>query len=444
MEFKDRKKEIKEINEILNSNKFELLILYGRRRIGKTELVLHTTKNKKRIYYLAVGERNLDRFYDVCVEQFPDVASLKKDYEVLFNYLKDKTDVVVIDEFQNLIKEDKNILHILQSLVDTKLNSSKLKLIFLGSSVSIINSKVLNYQSPLYGRRTGTIKLKAISFFDLQEFFPEFSMEELVEIYGFADGIPYYLVKIDKSLWKWLEGEIKQDKSFLRDEVEFLMKYEFVDPSTYKLILEAIANGKTKINEIKDFVRLPRTDISSYLKNLIEVELVKREVPITENIKSRNGRYYLNDNFLKFWFRFIYPNASSIETGIFDISLIKKEYATYLGRLFEDVAKQYLIRNPPVKFTKIGRWWYKDTKIDLIAFDDKTKEVLFAECKWQNNVDAEKIVKELRKKIDIVEWKNGTREEKYAVFAKSFKNKIKEFQGNKVFCFDLDDIRNNN
>ncbi len=439
-EFMDRKKEMKEINELLDSKKFEFLILYGRRRVGKTELILHVTKERKRIYYLAIGERNLDRFYDVCVEQFSEISSLKKDYEVIFNYLKDKSAVVIIDEFQNLIKEDKNILHLFQSIVDVNLKNSKLKFILLGSSVSIINSKVLGYQSPLYGRRTASIKLKPISFFDLHEFFPQFSIEDLIDIYGFADGIPHYLIKISKPFWQWLEEEIKQEKTFLRDEVDFLMRYEFSDPSTYKLILEAIANGKNKINEIKDFVKLQRTDISPYLKNLIEVDLIKREVPITENIKSRNGRYNLNDNFLKFWFKFVYPNASSIESGLFDVNTIKKGYSEYLGRIFEDIARQYLIAKSPFQFNRIGRWWYQDNEIDLIAINDVTKEILFTECKWQERADAEKIIKELSNKTEFVQWNNKKRREKYAIFAKSFSKRMNNFEGKKVFCYDLRDM----
>jgi len=442
MEFKDRKKETKEITEMLNSKNFELLILYGRRRIGKTELILHSTKDKKRIYYLGVEKRNLDRFYDVCVSQFPDISNLKKDYEVLFEYLKDKSVVVIIDEFQNLIKEDKNILNILQSLIDTNLKNTNLKLVLLGSSVSIMSSKVLSYQSPLYGRRTGSIKLKPISFFDIKEFFPKISMKEIIEIYGLADGVPYYLIKIKKHLWKWLEEEIKSERSFLKDEVEFLMRYEFEDPSTYKIILEAIANGKTKINEIKDFIKLQRTDLSPYLKNLIETDLIKREVPITEKVKSRSGRYYLKDNFLKFWFRFIYPNLSSIETKIFNTSLIKKEYNHYLGGIFEEIVRQYLIKNPPFNFTKIGRWWYKNSEIDLVALDESTNKILFVECKWKENVDANKLISGLSKKTENVLWKNDKREEYYSLFAKSFKKKITEFNGKKVFCIDIKDLEN--
>ncbi|MEK6892897.1 MAG: ATP-binding protein [Nanoarchaeota archaeon] len=440
MEFKDRTQESKKIEQILSSKAFEFLILYGRRRIGKTELVLHTTKNKKRIYYLATGAHNLDRFYEVCKQYDPQVLNLKKDYEVLFEYLKDKVDVIIIDEFQNLISEDKNIVHLFQSIVDTKLKKSNLKLILLGSSVSIMTSKVLSYQSPLYARKTASMKLGAVSFLDLPEFFPKFDFEQLVEIYGFADGIPYYLIKLNQPFWDWLKEELKQSSSFFHDEVDFLMKYEFDDPSTYKVILEAIANGKTKISEIKDFVKLSRTDISPYLKNLLEVDLIKREVPITENVKSRNGRYSIKDNFIKFWFKFIYPQLSSVETGIFDTAQLKKEYPSYLGFIFEEISKQYLLKLRPINFNKLGRWWWKDQEIDIVGLNDSTKEMLICECKWQSNVDACKILAGLEEKEKNVDWNNEKRKVIYAVFAKSFKNKVKEFNGKQVFYYDIKDL----
>jgi uncharacterized protein len=440
MEFKNRKNETREIKEILSSKKFEFLILYGRRRIGKTELILHATKNKKTLYYLAVGEKNIERFYNSCKLIDRNVANLRKDFEVLVDYLKDKIDVLIIDEFQNLIKEDKNILHVFQSLIDTKLKNSKMKLVLLGSSVSMITSKVLDYKSPLYGRKTYSMKLKPINFFDLREFFPKKSAEELTEIYGFADGIPYYLIKITRPFWKFLEKETFEDKGFIRDEVDFLMRYEFEDASTYKLILEAIANGKTKLGEIKDFIHVSRTDLSPYLKNLIEVDLIKREIPVTENTKSRNGRYYLKDNFLKFWFKYIYPNLSSIESKVFNVDLIKREYSEFLGGIFESVSKEYLIRSKIFEFNKIGRWWHKDKEIDILALDEKDKKILFCECKWKEKVNAEKILRELKEKTKYVEWNNQNRNESFVVFAKSFSKKIKEFQGNKVYCFDLKDL----
>ncbi|MDT7891972.1 MAG: ATP-binding protein [Thermoproteota archaeon] len=437
--FKNREKELEVIREYLRSNKFELLIIYGRRRIGKTELILEATKNVKKIYYLATTEKNLERFYSLCSKHFPEISKLKMDWEVLFDYLKDKVDVIIIDEFQNLIEEDKNIISVFQSIVDLILKNSKVKLFLIGSSVSMITSHILSYKSPLYGRRTGSMEIGPISFFDLKKFFPNFNVEQLIEIFGFADGIPFYLVKINKEFWTWLEEELKRKDTFLKDEVDFIMKYEFEDTSTYKLILEAIAFGKTKINEIKDYIGVKRTDITPYLKNLIEVKMVKRLVPITEKEKSRYGRYYISDNFLKFWFRYIYENLSSIEEGIFDVNTIKQNYNVYLGEVFEEVCRQFLIRNREkiFPFTKIGKWWYKDKEIDIVAFNEQSKEILFCECKWKEEVNAKEILQELKEKAQYVDWNKNERKEYYAIFAKNFKKKAED---KNVFHFELNDI----
>jgi len=443
IQFKDRKKELQELSEALSSKTFEFIVLYGRRRIGKTELVLKATEKKERIYYLAVSAKNLERFYNICLGHYPEVSKLKMDWEVLFEFLKDKADVVVIDEFQNMIKEDENILNIFQSITDTILMDSRLKLFLLGSSVSVMTSRVLDYKSPLYGRRTGSVELKAVSFFDLKEFFPKANIKELVEIYGFADGVPYYLVKIDRSFWLWLKAEVEKERSFLKDEVDFLMRYEFEDVSTYKLILEAIAHGKTKLNEIKNFMNVKRTDISPYLRNLIEVGMVKRTIPITEKAKSRLGRYYISDNFLKFWFRYIYPNVSSIEEGIFDINVIKGDYSMYLGNIFEDVARQFLIkeRENIFKFSKIGKWWHKEREIDIVALNENTEEILFVECKWQDMSlkQAEKILAELKGKSEFVRWNNNTRIEYFGIIAKNIQNKEK-LRKDGIMAFDLADF----
>ncbi len=437
IQFKNRKNELREIKEVIDSKRFEMVVIYGRRRIGKTELILNATKNSRRVYYLATEENNLERFYNICLDHYSEVGKLKKDWEVLFDFLKDVAEVIIIDEFQNMVREDKNILNIFQSIVDTKLKDSMVKLFLLGSSISMITSKVLSYQSPLYGRRTGSMDLRGIHFSELNEFFPNLDIKELIEIYGFADGIPFYLIRIDKRFWGWLKIELRKERTFLRDEVDFLIRYEFDDVSTYKLILEAIANGKTKINEMKNFIKVKRTDITPYLKNLLEVRFIERKVPVTENIKSRKGRYFLSDNFLRFWFRYVYSNLSSIEEGIFDENIIKKDYDSYLGHIFEKVAKEFLIRIKIFKFNKIGTWWYKENEIDIVALNEKEKSILFCECKWQDNVDAEKVTEDLKEKSKFVEWNNEKREEYFAIFAKSFKKKVNK---EKLFLFDLEDM----
>ena len=398
MEFVDREEELKALKERLDNNNFELIIIYGRRRIGKTRLVLEAIRGREHVYYLAVKGDNLRHFKRFASKVVPEIAHLKEDWEIYLTYLKDR--IVVIDEFPNMIEED--VLSLFQRAIDLRLKESRTKIILLGSSISMMTDKVLGYKSPLYGRRTASIKLRPLRLYHLRGFYPNTSWEEIVEIYGFADGIPYYLEKVRPPFWDWLETELKRPDTFLKDEVDFLMRYEFSDVTMYKKILEAIAFGRTTPKEIRDFVGVKHSDITPYLRNLIETEFVIREVPVTESVCSKKGRYYIADNFIAFWFRYIYPNLSAIEEGIFDVDEIRRDYPKHLGWVFERIARQFLIElnrrgKLPFKFTKIGRWWRKDKEIDLVALSEREKKALFVEVKWQNVRKVDKILRKLEK-----------------------------------------------
>ena len=340
-----------------------------------------------------------------------------------------------------MIQEDENILHLMQSIIDTQLKDSNVKLFLIGSSVSIMTSKILNYKSPIYGRRTGSIKLKPINFSSYREFFPDVMIKELIEIFGFSDGIPYYINKVNPPFWKWISQEFAKISSIFIDEVDFLMRYEFSRPGVYKSILEAIAFGKNTLNDIKMHLKGKRTDISPYLSNLIDVEMIVREVPITEKINSRRGRYFLKDNFLKFWFRFIYPNLSAIEEGVFNTVMIRENYSMYLGPIFEDIVKDILAYNKIIEFSKIGRWWWKEHEIDLIAINQRNTSIIFIECKWQKNVNAIRVLDDLMEKKEHVDWKLNERQESFIIFAQTFYRKVSEYKGIKCQCFDLNDIK---
>lgn len=438
--FVDRKIDYEELGKVLDAPGFAFAVLYGRRRVGKTRLVLETLKKRNYVYYLAVEKENL-RYFSACVAQkFPKAANLKEDWEVLLDFLKDNVSVLVIDEFQNLIVEDKTVLSFFQRAIDTSLKDSELKLVALGSSVSMITSELLQYQSPLYGRRTHTKKVVALSFLSINGFFPKASTEELAEIYGFADGVPYYLEKVLLPFWSWLENELRSP-SFVKDELNFMLRYEFEDLGTYKVILEAIAKGKTVVCEIKDYARMHRTDVSPYLSKLINTGFIRRELPLTEPVTSKKGRYFIEDQFVAFWFRFIYPNLSNLEEGIYSVNSVRKEYPQYMGGVFEKICKQVLvelIRRGRLNYDKVGKWWYKDKEIDVMAVNFEKKEVLFAECKWQNNVVVHQVIAGLKEKTAHVMWHNECRKEKYAIFAKSFKQENLEEEN--VMLFDLKEI----
>ncbi len=436
--FVDREEELRSMREKLNSEKFELIIVYGRRRIGKTRLILEAIKDFEHVYYLAVEGDNLRYFRDIASRIAPEIRHARKAWESYFTFLKDK--IVVIDEFPNLIRENKNIVSIFQRIVDTILKDTKTKIILCGSSVSMMSDKVLSYRSPLYGRRTSSLNLNPLKFRYLQDFFPKVDIKELVEIYGFAGGVPHYLEKIKTPFWRWMKKEIGSPDSFLRYEIDFIMKYEFEDVTTYKKILEAIAMGKSTPKEIRDYLGMKHSDITPYLKNLMLTGFVKREVPITDTLRSKRGRYFINDNFTAFWFRYIFPNLSAIEEGIFEIDSIKRDYPAYLGRVFENVAMETLIHASkrdrlPFKITKIGKWWHRDKEVDVVAFNERSGDILFAEVKWRDKVDGERTLHKLKEKSKHVKWRNENRREHFAVFAKSFRKRCDSL------CFDLRDLQ---
>ncbi len=442
--FVDRRAEREELGRLLDSEGFAFAVLYGRRRVGKTRLILETLRNRNYVYYLAVEKENLRYFSEAVARRFPEAKKLREDWEVLLDFLKDNAEVLVIDEFQNLIKEDKTVLSLLQRAVDTVLKRSGLKLVVLGSSVSMITSELLQYRSPLYGRRTYAREIAAMDFLRIKGFFPGAGTGELAEIYGFADGIPHYLEKVRLPFWEWLGNEL-QSPSFVKDELDFMLRYEFEDLGTYKTILGAIAGGKATVSEIKDHARMHRTDVSPYLAKLISTGLVRRELPLTEPATSKMGRYYIGDQFTAFWFRFIYPNLSSLEEGIYSAESVMKGYPQYMGTVFEKICRQVLIeliRRGELRYDRVGKWWHRGSEIDLVAVNDARKEVMFAECKWKDGVVPGQVLSRLKEKAGSVRWNEGHRKERYAIFAKSFTDKSAggADKDGDVLLFDLGDI----
>ncbi|AWR96761.1 AAA family ATPase [Acidianus sulfidivorans JP7] len=407
MIFVNREKELESLKERLSSPNFELIIIYGRRRIGKTSLILKAIQDMQdSIYYLATEKNNLPKFKEVCKKKFPEVEYIKEDWEALFHFLKDK--IVIIDEFPYMVEEDKTIVSTFQRIVDNILKTTKTKLILLGSSISVMEDAI-SYKSPLYGRSTASMKIRELRFKALKSY--GFDIEEAVKIYGFAGGVPLYLNKVKQPFYKWINEEIKRVDSFIKDEIDFLLRYEFRDISTYKEILYAISLGKNSLGEIKDFVRI-NGDISSYLNKLERIELISRELPITES-KRKGGKYVIIDNFTNFWFRFIYPNLSFIEEGKYEID--EESYNQYLGFIFEKIAREFVKDNYPI--SKIGRQWWKDVEVDILALG---KIKIAGECKWSNDVDPDRVLFELEEKMK----KMNINVDKYIIFAKSFSKKL--------------------
>lgn len=455
MKFINRKEELNLFKKIAASDKAEFIIIYGRRRIGKSELINEVLKNNFGIKLLAREESEvlqLKRFSESLSILFDDEIIQKnplQNWDAFFTYINKHTDkkmILAIDEFPYLVSENRSIPSILQDYWDNKLKDTKICLILCGSSISMME-KILGNKSPLYGRRTSQLLIKPFNFEQSLDYL-NINFEDAIKVYSIFGGTPAYILEYDikKNLEQNLKEKVLKVDSFLYRDVEFVLKEELREPRYYFSILSSIAKGNTKISDIINDTGLNKSIVGKYLSILSELMLINREIPILENpLKSRKGIHILNDNFFKFWFKFIYKHKEGIEKGIYEPVLydINKNMNNYIGLLFENICKEALEKANKkglLEFSKIGRWWDKDKEIDIIAINEKKEEILFCECKWKTNVNPEKIFNELNEKSKYVKWNNEKRTEIFAIFAKSFNKKIKEFGGKKIYCYDLNDI----
>lgn len=435
--FVGREKELNILNNQFQSNKFEFTVIYGRRRVGKTAIINEFIKNKKAIYFTGVesnAKQNLQNLSQ-SILSFEDgmpidseFSSFQSALEFVFKKSLSERICLVIDEYPYVAKASKSLASTLQLMIDRYKDQSKLFLILCGSSMSYMADHVLAYKAPLYGRRTAQIKVQPFDFFESCKYFNRFSAEDKALAYGIVGGTPQYLLQIDDkiSLKDNIKNIFLNSASFLFEEPTNLLKQEVREPAIYNAIITAIANGASKLSEIASKVGEETSVCSAYIKNLISLEIIKKESPYGEK-NSRKTVYSIEDNMFRFWYRFVADNMSIISRGADELAYKKIEpyLSDYMGAVFEEISKQYLwsilLRGDcPVNFTDIGRWWgtnpktRKQEEIDIVGFENKTT-ALFAECKWTN----EKVdVGVLDKLIERSNLFNQT-ERYYYLFSKS-------------------------
>lgn len=453
-QFINRDEELELLEERFRSGKPEFVVIYGRRRVGKTELVIHFIKNKPAIYFLAEEKRyadNLDEMKRVAAdfltdEEFKLIAfeNWVQMFKSLSERIKERT-VVIIDEFPYLVEENKGVPSEFQKIWDMHLSKSEnIMLILVGSSIGMME-RLLGSKSPLFGRRTAQLEIKPVNIFHVGKFLPGYDMEDCIKVYGSSDGIPLYLKQFNAELnpIENIKNVFFRRDAMLYSEAEFLMKQEFREPANYFQILKAVAFGNTKQHEIVNYTNIDKSIISKYIQNLEGIRIIRREYPVTERKESRKRtRYAFSDNYFRFWFRFIYPSKTLIERGSeAAFELTKKEYNTYLGGIFEKVAAEFLWKNAPFDFTKLGRWWHKAMEIDIVALNENTKDVFFFECKWRDMKEetARSILEVLKEKSRSVDWNNDTRKEHFGVFAKHIENKS-GLEKDGYLAYDLKDL----
>ncbi len=456
--FVDRDEELGFLEDRLSQPEPQLLVLYGRRRVGKTRLVNRYLEGQNEyddsIYYLADErgtEQNVDRFAKEAAESLDDIKPDADGFDEVFEYISTRTDscLVVIDEFSYLVEKDDTVPSIFQYVWDEIIEDSDdthISLVLLGSSISMMEEGVLSYESPLYGRRTGQWRMTPLEFEPTREFFPAYEFEDQIRAYATLGGVPAYLEKFDAEdgLYDNIENHVLAKGSFLYEEPEFLLRQELREPSTYMSILESMAFGSTTVTEVANDIGREASSLSRYLKNLKELGIVEKVTPVTADASSR-GVYEVTDNFFKFWFRFVYPKLNSLERGATRNCRrsVESGMDEYVSWIFEEVCREAVYKEDfNFEATDVGRWWYKEEEIDVVALNEESDEILFGECKWTNSPVGEGVVRGLEEKKDEVRWRDGDRTEKFALFSKSgFEDGLLERLGERWHLYGLDDIK---
>lgn len=424
--FIGRERELQTLNSLYNSNRFEFAVIYGRRRVGKTALINEFTKDKDTIFFTGIettAKENLDNFSGCIMEYNTGIAadstfsSFRSALEYVFELAKSKRIVLVIDEYPYIARASKSLASTLQLLIDKNKNHSKLFLILCGSSMSYMEDHVLSYKAPLYGRRTAQLKIDPFDFFESCRRFKKLSDVDKALAYGIVGGTPQYLIQFDDNLS--IEDNIKNThlnpSSFIFEEPGNLLKQEVREPATYNAIITAIATGSSKINEISNKVGANTSICATYIRNLIMLDIIKKESPYGEKT-TRKTIYTIKDNMFRFWYRFVPKNASIISHGAAELAYkrIEPELSSYMGGVFEEICKQYLWKllidgKCPVSFSDIGRWWGTDSKtksqeeIDIVGTAGDS--ALFGECKWTNEKIGTGILETLVERSNLFTYK---------------------------------------
>ena len=412
--FIDRESELALLRELYNNGKSKLIILYGRRRIGKTELLREFLKKHKGIYLLARQEpekNQLERFSVHIAEFFNDsVIRINPflSWDAMFTYLSGKQRIpVIFDEFPYAVQASKKLPSILQDYWDNKFSKNNAFIILCGSSINMMES-LLGHKSPLYGRRTEQVMLEPLRFSDALLFFPkDISLKEKIIYYSVLGGVPAYLLEFNfnRSIKENLIENLLRKNKFLYQDVMFVLKEELKEPRNYFSIIYSLSKGNTKLGTIVNDTGLEKSFVNKYLSVLISLQIVERRVPITEKNmeKSRRGLYFIKDNFFKFWFRFVFENQEYIEQERQEKLVAEKiepELNSFIGRVFEDIVLSEIIRNENYKNYLFGRWWDGESEADLVGIDKENKEIIIGEIKFSelSKRDIASIEKSLREK----------------------------------------------
>lgn len=459
-----REKEIKQIYEIASSKKFEFLVMYGRRRVGKTELLKELARNKRTIFFSAQEKNNLLNLkeFSQLIQTYFEGKNIAEynSWENIFEYLADKVSkskqrtILIIDEFPYIVNEYPTIKSILQHYIDHIFSKLNLLIILCGSSISSMEDGILAKKSPLYGRATSIMEVKPLNCFDSFKFMGGYNIVDKMIAYSILGGIPYYLKEFDysKSIISNLEKKVLQENSILRYEPQILLKMELREPALYNSILEAIGSNRNRLNEIAEMVHEESYKCSKYISTLMKLRIVNKCHPCGEKDNTKKSIYEISDFYFYFWYRYIFKNRSYYELLGENIAAkeIYSDISNYMGKMFEKISLEYMIElakqnKLPFIPAYYGKWWgtNKTTKkqddVDILMIDKSKKKGIFCECKFKNEKLDLSDYKDLKTASDNFSYIN---EKYYYLISKGgFTKDVLDIKNDNLRLIALDDIK---
>jgi AAA+ ATPase superfamily predicted ATPase len=444
VEFWDRERELSFLEEQYQQPGSNLVVIYGRRRVGKTTTIARFSAGKPNVIYLADRsmENTLMQRLLGAIARFLGDDTLGQvappDWDWVFSQLINRADfthkiVLVIDEFQALAQVNNAFPSILQRLWDTRLQERNVMLILCGSLVGMMYRTTLAYDSPLYGRRTGQLRMRPLTFSALREAFADDPFNDIVELYAVSGGVPVYVEALtsggnDRSaLLRAIDNSVLNLGGRLYDEPRFVLGGEVSDTTTFFSILQVIAAGSRQQTHIAGKLGLSSNYLSSYLRILLDLEVLEKRIPITEDPRrSRRGLYYIGDHFFDFWFRYVYPYQGELESGRPSIvqADIQRSFDHYVSRTFEDCVRDWIWHlhdqgKLPLELHKLGSWWDRRTEIDIVGLNNATHDILLGECKWSQSPLGLDVLKALYNKAHQVPWQRDDRREWFVIASRS-------------------------
>lgn len=425
--FIGRENEVDQLEAAYRSDRFEMVVVYGRRRVGKTTLLTHFSKKKDPLYYTALQQSDHDNLADFSREiarhfKLPSdlvFGTWESAFDFLAKKAQDENLLLIFDEFPYAAEANSSIASALQISIDHGFSHTNACIVLCGSDQGFIESEVLGAKSPLHGRRTIQLRVRPFDYLTTAQMLESVSNEEAFKYYACVGGIPYYLAQIDqqRSFEENLAALFFRPSGFLYEEPMLLLRQELRSPALYNSILRAIGSGANKQNEIAAKSGVEVTAVNKYLKTLVRLDIVERIVPFGENPEtSKRGLYRFSDGCYDFWYTFVMPMVGDIEEGLGSVvarAVSGQRLDAYLGKRFERVCLEWMRRQSlegalPIAASGFGSWWganphtHEQDDIDVVAADRFTKEAIIGECKYRNNFDESSVLEKLRSRIDCI------------------------------------------